>query len=111
MLITIINSSKIHNSLPHFLFTRDKEKTKKKKDIKDIEESTARRIDFVVKQGDEIIKSFEVTSQTADKTLQMAKEARILKQAKDIGGAFIKDPNTGELLKFASDLVTDIVRL
>ena len=33
-LITIINSSKIHNSLPHFLFTRDKEKTKKKKDIK-----------------------------------------------------------------------------
>lgn len=79
--------------------------------IKDFEEGTARRIDFVVKQGDKIIKSVEVTSQTADKTAQMLKEANILKHAKEIGGAFIKDPNTGELLEFATNLVTDIVRI
>ena len=33
-LITIINSSKVHNSLPHFLFSREKLKPKKKKGIK-----------------------------------------------------------------------------
>lgn len=75
------------------------------------EEGGGRRLDFVVKQGKKIIKSFEVTSETADKTLQMAKESRILEHAKEIGGAFIKDINTGELLEFAEDVVTEIVRV
>ena len=79
--------------------------------MKDIETGTARRIDFVVKQGDKIIKSIEVTSPTVDKTLQVLKEKRILEHAKEIGGAFIKDPNTGKLLDFTSDLVTEIVRI
>lgn len=79
--------------------------------MKDIETGTARRIDFVVKQGDKIIKSIEVTSPTVDKTLQVLKETRILEHAKEIGGAFIKDPNTGKLLEFTSDLVTEIVRI
>ena len=79
--------------------------------IKDIQTGTARRIDFVIKEGDSIIRSCEVTSQTADKTAQLLKETRILEQAEKIGGAFIKDSNTGELLKFASGLVTEIVRI
>ena len=79
--------------------------------MKDIETGTARRIDFVVKQGDKIIKSIEVTSPNVDKTLQVLKETRILEHAKEIGGAFIKDPNTGKLLEFTSDLVTEIVRI
>lgn len=79
--------------------------------IKDVITNEARRIDFVVKEGDRILRSIEVTSETAPKTLQTAKELRILEQAKDLGGAFIKDPNTGELIKFDENLVTDIRRL
>lgn len=79
--------------------------------IKDILSGEARRIDFIVKEGDKIIDSIEVTSETASKVMQSAKELRILEQAKEIGGAFIKDPNTGKLLEFTEDLITNIRRL
>ena len=79
--------------------------------IKDIDTGEARRIDFIVKQKDKIVKSIEVTSETAPKALQTAKELRILEQAKEIGGAFIKDPNTGALIEFPQKLVTEIRRL
>lgn len=71
----------------------------------------ARRIDFVIRKGEKIVESIEVTSETAPKALQIAKEMRILDQAKNIGGAFIKDPNTGELIKFGEKIVTEIRRL
>lgn len=79
--------------------------------IKDMVTGEARRIDFIVKQGDKVVKSIEVTSKSADKALQMAKETRILKQAKELGGAFIKDPATGKLISFGENIVTTIERL
>jgi len=79
--------------------------------IKDILTEEARRIDFVVTKGEEIVKSIEVTSETASKLAQTAKEARILNLAREQGGAFIKMPNTGKLIEFTQDIVTEIRRL
>ena len=78
--------------------------------IKDIITNEARRLDFVVIDGNKVLQSIEVTSETAEKGAQIAKELRILEQAKDIGGAFIKNPNNGELMPFG-DIVTEIWRL
>lgn len=79
--------------------------------IKDLETNTARRIDFIVIQNDKIIRSIEVTSQTADKTAQIAKESRILEEAAKSGGAFIKNVETGKLIEFPIGLGTEIRRL
>ena len=81
------------------------------KPIKDLETNTARRIDFIVIQNDKIIRSIEVTSQTADKTAQMAKESRILEEAAKNGGAYIKNIDTGKLIVFPIGLGTEIRRL
>ena len=78
--------------------------------IKDPETGEARRIDFIVKQGKRIIESIEVTSETANKAAQMAKENRILEEAAKRGGAFIRD-KSGELIEFTKDIVTEIRRL
>lgn len=78
--------------------------------IKDPETGEARRIDFIVTQGKKIIESIEVTSETADKTLQMAKQTRILEEAVERGGAFIKD-KSGDLIEFTADIITEIRRL
>lgn len=78
--------------------------------IKDPETGEARRIDFIVTQGKKIIESIEVTSETADKTLQMAKQTRILEEAVERGGAFIKD-KSGDLIEFTVDIITEIRRL
>lgn len=66
----------------------------------------ARRIDFVVTKGEKAIESVEVTSKTANKAAQIAKEARI----RDTGKVFVKN-SKGELVELAKDLVTDIWRL
>lgn len=79
--------------------------------IKDSVTGEARRIDFIVKKGEKIIKSIEVTSKTAPKIQQIQKEMRILEKARELGGAFIKDPRTGQLIEFTKDIVTEIVRL
>ena len=81
------------------------------KPIKDLKTNTARRIDFIVIQNDKIIRSIEVTSQTADKTAQMAKESRILEEAAKNGGAYIKNIDTGKLIEFPIGLGTEIRRL
>lgn len=65
-----------------------------------------RIVDFVVIKDGEIVKSVEVTSETATKTPQMAKEARI----RDAGGNFVKDRRTGELVSFAPGVQTEVVR-
>ena len=78
--------------------------------IKDPETSTARKIDFIVTKGKKIIESIEVTSETADKALQMAKQERVLQEAVKKGGAFIKD-KSGELIEFTMDIITEIRRL
>jgi len=79
--------------------------------IKDLVTEEARRIDFIISQGEKVIKSIEVTSETASKTAQIAKELRILEWAKDHGGAFIKNPNTEKLIEFGEDIITEIRRL
>lgn len=74
--------------------------------VKDQQTGEGRRIDFAVHKDGEVIKSVEVTSETADKTEQLAKEARI----REAGGNFIKDHSTGELVPFASGVETEIMR-
>lgn len=78
--------------------------------IKDPETGESRRIDFIVKQGKKIVESIEVTSETASKTAQIAKENRILEEAAKRGGAFIRD-KSGELIEFTKDIITEIRRL
>ena len=79
--------------------------------IKDSVTGEARRIDFIVIKGDKIIKSIEVTSQEAQKGFQIAKEYRILEEARKIGGAFIKDSNTGKMFKIPEGIATEIRRV
>lgn len=74
--------------------------------VKDSQTGEARRIDFTAIKDGEVVKSVEVTSLTADKTAQEAKEARI----REAGGNFIKDRTTGELVPIASGVKTEIVR-
>lgn len=75
--------------------------------VKDSETGQARRIDFVVEKDGEIVDSVEVTSETASKDSQMAKEGRI----RENGGNFIKDPETGELYEMPSTTQTTVRRL
>ena len=74
--------------------------------VKDPETGEARRIDFVVldKNGN-VVDCVEVTSKTADKTSQSAKEQRI----RDNGGNYVKLPD-GTLAKIPDDVQTRIER-
>ena len=64
-----------------------------------------RRLDFVVTKDGKIVDSVEVTSKTADKTEQSAKEERIRAN----GGNYIKDSD-GNLLRLPDDMHTRIER-
>ena len=74
--------------------------------VKDSETGEARRIDFAVIKDGEVVKSVEVTSETADKTDQLAKEDRI----REAGGNYIVDRRTGEFVPFRSGVETEVVR-
>ena len=73
--------------------------------VKDKETGEARRIDYIVIRDGEVIDSIEVTSKTADKTEQLAKEERIRGQ----GGNYIKDSN-GNLVAIRDEVKTRIER-
>ncbi|MDO5003888.1 MAG: hypothetical protein Q4E39_06690 [bacterium] len=73
--------------------------------VKDFISGEARRIDFIVVKDDKVIDSIEVTSKTADKTIQSAKEERI----RDMGGNYIRD-NHGNIIKIADTVHTRIER-
>ena len=73
--------------------------------VKDPETGQARRIDFVVIKDGKVVDSVEVTSKTADKTSQTAKEERI----RGAGGNYIKD-NNGNLVEIPSNVHTRIER-
>ncbi|MEZ5452624.1 MAG: hypothetical protein R3E93_07355 [Thiothrix sp.] len=83
-------------------YLRDKEG----KIIKDPETGEARRIDFIVTKNGQVVKSVEVTSETAPKDAQAAKESRI----RDVGGNFIKDRDTGLLVEIPKDVQTEVRR-
>ena len=73
--------------------------------VKDDKTGEARRIDFVVTKDGKAVDSIEVTSKTADKTEQSAKEDRI----RENGGNYIKDSN-GDLIEIPKDVHTRIER-
>lgn len=73
--------------------------------VRDPVTGEARRIDFVVAKDGKAVDSIEVTSNTADKTQQAAKESRI----REIGGSFIKDSD-GNLIEIPSNVQTRIER-
>lgn len=74
-----------------------------------IDETThqSRRIDFVVLQGKDVVRSIEVTSRTVDKAAQLRKEANIRKA----GGRYLLDPDSGALIRIPAALKTKVVRL
>ena len=74
--------------------------------VKDPETGQARRIDFVVVKNGKVVDSVEVTSKTASKDAQSAKEERI----RENGGNYIKDPSTGELVRMPDSVHTRIER-
>lgn len=73
--------------------------------VKDPVTGEARRIDFVVTQDGSAVDSIEVTSQTADKVEQSAKEDRI----RENGGNYIKNSD-GEIVRIPDDVKTRIER-
>lgn len=73
--------------------------------VKDPVTGEARRVDFMVVKDGKVIESFEVTSKTADKTEQTAKENRI----RDVGGNYISDKD-GNLVEIPSTVHTHIER-
>lgn len=73
--------------------------------VRDPETGEARRIDFVVVKDGKVVDSVEVTSKTADKTEQTAKEERI----RDEGGNYVRD-NNGNLVEIPKDVTTRIER-
>jgi len=75
--------------------------------VKDPVTGEARRVDFVVIKDGKVIKSYEVTSPTAPKEDQMAKEARI----RENGGNYMRDEETGELISYDDNVKTEVVRL
>lgn len=74
--------------------------------VKDSETGEARRIDFTVTKDGEVVKSIEVTSETAPKDAQIAKEDRIRNE----GGNFIKDRDTGQLAEIPKENKTEVRR-
>lgn len=73
--------------------------------VKDPITGEARRIDFVVIKDGKVVDSVEVTSKTADKTEQTAKENRI----RENGGNYIRDEN-GNLVRIPDEVRTRIER-
>lgn len=73
--------------------------------VKDTVTGEARRVDFMVVKDGKVVDSIEVTSKTADKSEQSAKEERI----RDNGGNYIRD-NNGNLVEIPSTVHTRIER-
>lgn len=73
--------------------------------VKDSVTGEARRIDFVIVKDGKVVDSVEVTSKTADKTEQSAKEQRI----RDKGGNYVRDSN-GNLVEIPKEIQTRIER-
>lgn len=74
--------------------------------IRDQLSGEARRIDILVAKEGKIYKSFEVTSESALKELQLAKEERI----RQTGGNFILDRDTWTLIELPKNVTTEIRR-
>ena len=71
----------------------------------DPETGTGRRIDYVVDKDGKVVDSIEVTSKTAPKDDQIAKEARIRQN----GGNYVRTKD-GDLIEIPSDIITRLDR-
>ncbi|MBK6520312.1 MAG: hypothetical protein IPG04_40860 [Polyangiaceae bacterium] len=80
-------------------------RTKDAKIAKDPLTDTGRRIDLAVIEDQSVLDLIEVTSLTAPKAPQIAKERRI----REAGGVYIRDRETGQLLT-VSEVVTRLWR-
>jgi len=75
--------------------------------VKDPQTGEGRRIDFVVEKDGKVVDSVEVTSQTASKDKQTAKEGRI----RENGGDYIRlPPPDRTLARLADGMMTRIER-
>jgi hypothetical protein len=74
--------------------------------VKDPVTNEGRRVDFMVTRNGSVVNSIEVTSQTAPKDMQLAKEMRI----REIGGNFVRN-NEGDLIQLPTKLETIVERL
>lgn len=77
------------------------------KKICDPQTGKGRRVDFVVTKDNKMIKSVEVTSETANKISQVAKENRILNSEK----CYIINPKDKSLIEWNYNQTTEIMRL
>jgi len=94
--------------LPENGYTIVREQYLRNKDgtiARDPQTGTARRIDFVVMKDGKVVDSVEVTSTTASKIGQSAKELRI----RETGGNYVKGSN-GELVRVPNSVQTRIER-
>jgi len=66
----------------------------------------SRRIDIIIIKDGKVLKSYEVTSETAPKEIQTEKENRIRNE----NGNYIKDYDTGDLITFSENVQTEIRR-
>ena len=73
--------------------------------VRDPVTGEGRRIDFVVVKDGQVVDSIEVTSETADKTSQTAKEERI----RAAGGNYIRT-NDCSIVKIPNNVQTTIER-
>ena len=73
--------------------------------VRDPVTDQARRVDFVVVKDGKVVDMVEVTSMTADKTEQTAKENRI----REMGGNYIRTPD-GSLAEIPQDVTTHVER-
>lgn len=68
---------------------------------------TARRIDFVMFSGGRVSRRFEITSQLADKTPQLAKERRMLTLPRNgvrrTGSLFVRNRGSGRLVPVSAE--------
>ena len=74
--------------------------------VRDPETGEKRRVDLVVIKDGKVVRSIEVTSETAGKTKQLEKEERI----RDAGGNYVKDRRTCEWVPYAPGVKTEIWR-
>jgi hypothetical protein len=67
----------------------------------------SRRLDFVVFQGEKPVSTVEVTSKTASKVAQSAKEDKIRRA----GGRYLIHPESGKLIRLPAGQTTAVLRL
>ena len=76
------------------------------KKVKDPLTETGRRVDHVVIECQEVVRSVETTSLTADKAAQVAKEQRV----RQAGGNYVRDRRTGQLVPIQEEVKTEVIR-